>query len=681
MARDRGAPRGAQSVRDLPAAAPTALGHPAMIVALLCVVAILMLCVTYVLIDPDFWQHLLVGKAIWQTRSVPDQQLWTWPTYGSPDITPSWLFRAMVWPFWTAGGIAGLFAWRWLTTLVAFGLLWATARRMGARGFSALAVLVLCGLAYRTRSQIRPETLVAVLMAVTIWILEVRRQGGPDRTPWLILVACVWANAHISYYLGFVLVGPYLIHDALAARRGAASGRSRLLGLAWVVLAMVAISFLNPFGWRALWQPFDYFLHLRHEPLFKTIVELKPFEWRDNISNGLVLLVTGWPMLILWRVTRREADVVDILFCLTFTLLAISSLRFFGFYAIAAAPFIARDLDSWLASRRWPRWLASEWLRAALVAALCLWFARGEWARQAPRVGVAIDESYLPIRACDFIAAHGLRGRMFNQFNEGGYLLHRFWPDRGRLPFLDIHQSGGPEIRKLYMMAFENPAGWRTVDHRFQFDLVLLDRQRDPRNPLLNVLDADSAWALVFADDAAALYVRRQGSLAAIASRFAYHHLPGGTAGLGPLGAAVAADAALRATVEGELRRQVESSPWHAGALSLVANIAMSDGRYDEARALLERGLAISPGLGRAHERLGRISLEEGRPRDALRELEREWALQPDRAGVAMLLGTAWQRLGEPGRAREWYRRELKVDPGSVEARDSLAALDRRLAR
>src|SRR5206468_6280991 len=125
-----------------------------------------LLSVTFRIYDTDFWQHLVVGKAIWQMKRVPTTQLWSWPTYGAPDVNSSWGFRALIWPIWSYTGVWGLFAWRWATTLAAFGLLWAAARRMGARGLSPLFVLVLASLAYRERSQIRPETLVAVLLAL-----------------------------------------------------------------------------------------------------------------------------------------------------------------------------------------------------------------------------------------------------------------------------------------------------------------------------------------------------------------------------------------------------------------------------------------------------------------------------------------------------------------------------------
>jgi len=220
--------------------------------------------------------------------------------------------------------------------------------------------------------------------------------------------------------------------------------------------------------------------------------------------------------------------------------------------------------------------------------------------------------------------------------------------------------------------------GWAPLDQRFHFDYALMDRRRHARTTLLEGLDADTTWALVFVDDAAALYVRRRGPLAAIAERFAYRRLPAGAEALDPLGMAVATDSTVRREVAGELQRQILDSPWHAGALSLLANVALIEGHYTDARTMLERGLAIQPALPVAHERLGLIDLEEGDPRAALREFQNERRLTGgDRPGNALLIGSAYRRLGDVRRAREWYRRELRVDPGSAAARESLAVLGR----
>ena len=672
-------PRAMPGSGSRPALPAVPLSDPAMVAALAATAALVLLSVTFQIFDTDFWQHLLVGRTIWETRSAPTAQLWTWPTYGTTDVNASWGFRALVWPFWSLGGVWGLFAWRWLTTLAALGILVALGRRMGARGFAPLAVVLMCALLYRIRSQIRPETLVAVLLAAQLWVLETRRQGGRDRSVWCIPIAWAWANAHISWYLGFVVTGAYLLDDLLRGRGGDAAAWARARRLAITTLGALVMSFVNPWGWRALWQPFEYFLYWRHEPIFTIIRELRPVDWKDYGRSPLPVLVAAWPALILWQARHRRFDRVEAILCVGLTALALSTQRFTGAYSLVAMPFLMRATARWVDARRWPGWTTIPAARAAMVGALCAGLAVSESRRVDPPVRIAIDYGSYPVRACDLIASAGVRGRGFNNFEYGGYQAWRFWPDRGRLPFIDVHQAGTTLDRQLYVSALRSAAGWQALDARHRFDYVLLARDPAIAFRLPDVLDADSSWGLAFIDDAATLHLRRGGRFAALAERLAYHHLPAGNERVAALGVAVAGDSTLRSAVAAELRRVVDGSPWHAEALSLLANIALSEGRYAEARALLERGLGISPGLGRAHERLGRIDLEEGRARDALRQFERERALRPDVPDLAFLTGRAWRLLGEPGRAREWYQRELRRDPGHSEARDSLAALDRRL--
>src|SRR5438132_133605 len=316
---------------QLPEGVP--LRTPALVVAAVVAAACLVVSVSYKIYDPDLWENLVVGKAIWQLHRVPSTQLWSWPTYGAPDVKWTWGYSGRLWPVWERWGVWGVFAWRWVTTLVAFGLLWMAARRMGARGLAPLVVMVACGLVWRARSQARPETLAAVLLAAEVWILETRRQGGKDHTWWLMAVAWAWANVHNTYFLGLGVIGIYLLHDlargrvqwarhrgpvpsrgaglaagaataAASAQSGAARAGERWR-LLWVGLGALLISFANPYGWRALWEPFDFFLHHRNEPIFHSIAELGPVQWEIYWRKGLPFLVAGWPLLALWRARRR----------------------------------------------------------------------------------------------------------------------------------------------------------------------------------------------------------------------------------------------------------------------------------------------------------------------------------------------------------------------------------------
>jgi len=664
-----------------PPAPPLALTHPALLAVLLVAAACLVVSASYVLYDTDLWQHLVMGRAIWETGGVPRTQLWTWPQYGEPCFLSSWGFRALVWPVWSGGGIAGLFAWRWVTTLGVFVFVFATARAMGARGLSAVLVLVWYSLDYRLRTDVRPETLASLFFAAQLWILERHRLApagdvrAARRTWWIAGLACAWANVHISYYLGFALLALHLADaHVAAAKTGAAgeAGRARARQL-WRVAAVAAgASFLNPFGGVALWQPFEFALAWRSDPLMRTIGELYPVPLDVAVRNGLPL----WPLLLLWRARRRGWDVAELLACLAFTGLALSSIRFMATYALIAAPFVARDLHDLFTSRRWPVPVVTLPGRAILTAAACVLLCIGDWIRPDLPLGIGLDPVTYPEKACDFMAAHGLRGRGFNHTHHGGYLAYRFWPDRDRLPFISTQpEYARPEERRLYVQALLGPAGWQALDDRHRFEWVLLDREQAGDDVLLETLDADTSWAMIFADDAAELFVRRDGPYEALADSFGYRVVPAGKERRRALVGACELHPRLRALARAELERQIAGSPLHGGASHLLGILELMDRRYVEARTRLERALALKPLLPNVHDLLGTIALAEQRWADAARELGRERRFHQAPSGNFYRTGLAHQKLGDWKRARGFYRRELARDAASPAA-DSLAKLE-----
>jgi len=694
MTNPRPNPRTRRAKRAPPAFAPPLdLRHPAFLMAALVAAACVILSVSFRLYDTDMWMHLAVGRAIWSLHQVPTHQLWTWPTYGAPDVNASWGFRVLIWPLWHGFGVWGLFAWRWVSTLAAFGLLWAATRRMGARGFTPLIVMVLGSLVYRQRSQIRPETMVAVLLAAELWILESWRAESRaweesrattprDRRPWLIVIALLWANVHISYWLGFAVQGIYLVAGRGSdrapcarwlARLGCRGGRAPIA----IFVASALASLVNPWGWVALWQPFDYFLNWRHEDIFKAIGELEPIRWSYNIRNGLPVLLVGWIVLMIWRARRHGVDAVEPLIFLLFGAQAFPTQRFLGFFALAAVPFVSRDLDAWVRSHSFPRVgiPRGPWTRGLATALACVAVGVPEWSRVTSPLGVAIEGRIPPQRACDFIQRHDLHGRGFNQFAAGGYMVYRFWPDRSRLPFMDIHQAGTREDRYLYVHALRDSSAWRYLDDKYRFDYVVHFTLQNPVDRLIDFLDADRAhWALVSTDDAAALFVRRDGSAGALAREYEFARIPAGREGLSIL-ADCERDTALRRECERELERAIRESPWNARVRTMLAPLELLEGRVDQALGLLDDAIRQNPLERRAHAYRAQIELGLGKPREALRDFQGEIRITGDDAFLARGMARTLARLGDRGGARHWYQRAIQHDPNDQVARDSLAAL------
>lgn len=576
----------------------TPFAHPAHLAAVLVAAAAVLAAVTFRLYDPDLWQHLLVGRVIDETRAIPRTHLWSWPTYGRLEVPPSWLFRAMLWPLWDAAGVWGVQAWRWLTAFGAFGLAWAAARaglrrdgRPAGAAFWPIVVAVLCATFYRERSQVRPETLVAVLLGLQLLVLE-RHRRRPGAALWpLVPIAAIWVNAHLSAPLGLGVTAAYLADDAIAARRGETRGTRALL-VVW--LLSLAASCLHPAGPRALWEPFAFALRERAEPIFRGIGELQPLELGEHWGDGLAVAMLLWPALLVLRAARGRIEVAGTLICAATTVAALASQRFVGLWAVAAAAGLGRELESASAAIAWPRALASPWLGGALACLMCASLGVRSWKDPARPAGVGIDLVRVPERACDFVAREGIRGRVFQPFHFGGYLLWRFWPERDRLPFMDIHQSGTAQDRRQYVEAFRDGDAWRRLDDTRHFEWVLLDRVQAPGDDLADRLDADSTWALVFADDVAALYVRRAGALAPLAARLAAG-IPAGRGAITRWLAAPPADSAEAVRRIAALTRMVGDSPRHRLALALLAAAELQAGRPDDARRHLVEGVAAFP--------------------------------------------------------------------------------------
>jgi tetratricopeptide (TPR) repeat protein len=598
--------------------------------ALAVLAACVALAVTYRIFDTDLWQLLVVGKAMWARHALPMTDEWTWRMWGTPEAVSSWLYRALLWPVWSAGGVEGLFALRGAIALATFGFVVATARRMGARGFAALVVIVAWALLYRARADVRPESLAGLLLAATLWILETRRSGGPDRSLALVPIAVVWANVHHTFLIGLALQAIYAVAGGDARGVRTAAWRAP-----WAVaLGCAAASFLQPYGPRALVAPIEFALRWRGDPTFAAIAELQPLSREFLVRHPFLFL--PWAVLILWRARVRRLDRVEVVVFAVSALLAIRWLRFLGIYALLAAPFVARDVHELFARRRAPAWARAEWTRAALatlaMVALTAFTIRSE---SGLRFGVGLVPTAVPEKACDFIAAHGVRGRGFDDFHLGGYQAYRFWPERERLPFMTTQpELADAEDRRLYGLSMTEEAAWRELDARHRFDYALLDRARTASGRRHDFFDADSTWALVFADDAALVYVRRGGALAAVADSFAFDVMPGGRTARERLVNACFDDSALRARARADVERQIAASPFAAQALVLRGVLDGMDGRDDAARASFERALAIDPAVAQAHWYLGRMELAAGNPAAALAHLKRVEALGARPAGL-----------------------------------------------
>ena len=124
---------------------------------------------------------------------------------------------------------------------------------------------------------------------------------------------------------------------------------------------------------------------------------------------------------------------------------------------------------------------------------------------------------------------------------------------------------------------------------------------------------------------------------------------------------------------EVELREAIRLDPRLAEAMNFLGySLAERGERLDEAMALIRRALEIDPWNGAFLDSLGWVYMKQGRIEDARDPLERAVREYPRDATVLEHLGDYYDRVGDPTRAKSYWRRALDAPSDEPGTRESL---------
>lgn len=440
--------------------------------------------------DPDFWWHLRTGQYIWQTRTLPAPDPFSYTSdLGQPaypgelrvrrfNLTHEWLAQVIWYGVYSAAGFPGVVLFKGfllagfcaLVGLVAYG-------RSGDFYWSAAAAAAATPIAALFASD-RPALVTFLLVGVFVLILE---RGRPL---WLLpALSVVWANSHGGFFLGWLIVGAYAVADR----------KSRRL---WILtLATVAASGLNPNSWRI----FEILLSYRQSSLTQTLVEWSsPPLWGAPYAFPILLYASAAVLAFAWRRVRTTDWVLFLLF-------SVASLM--AFRNIMLTAFLAPILI--VSYFPWRRPLPAVALLGVLVAT---GLARGRFFELRAALWA------FPTGAADFLETQKLRAPLFNTYELGGYLIWRLWPHYrvfidGRAlnesvykDYLDILGSSGSNPQ-------ESRRARRGMLDRYGVGLIVANAFEHTSGVLYPMVlelasEAETQWQLVYEDPQAVIFVR-----------------------------------------------------------------------------------------------------------------------------------------------------------------------------
>jgi tetratricopeptide (TPR) repeat protein len=645
--------------------------------------------------DWDAWTHLALGREMVRGGAFPAHEPFNFPSVAMPYHNTEWLFDVMLYLAYVAAGFAGVIALKaGLASLTAV-ILWKDSGLGRDPGLDETlpaviraAVLFPLLLIICHRFVERPDLVLMVFLSFTIYALNAYLYQGRRYLYALPAIQLLWVNMHPSALLALVPFGAFLVGGQalrlIQRWRGVTlpgtPSPAQLKTVAMVLAAVMLASAANPHGLSVLIEP----LRLTNYPwLLQHVVEMQAAPFMHSPAPVIVTVLLVLTSLAL----AKRVPIMPVLLFAPFVYLGFSAQRFVFLFAIVAAPIVARNVGvmagmlTLARARRVCLGFASSAVLLTIVA-IGLAVAHVEPLADPTRVpGIGVNDRFLPEQALRYLDDAGLTGRVFNTFHWGGYLAWRDFPRRAAI--IDGRGYVPPGLQETIHFAHANPELLERLRQAYGFDIVLVAYPGLPNDVgALPERALSSAWALVYWDDVAAVFVRRSEHLAHIISRDEYHRVNPGN-GVPYLRRALT-DHGKLPEIEAELRRNVAQTGSSIG-YTLLGFARLEARDYDHAIEAFHRAQGYSSvwhasqGLALAYWQKGDLTraihyyqalsnlsedptflfniglglVQLGNDREAVGYLERTRAKDPQFLPVYQTLSDAYQRLGLPERQRE----------------------------
>jgi hypothetical protein len=473
----------------------------AVLIGLLCSVSafICMRGAVEAVTDPDVGWHLSTAQWILQHHAFPHVDPFSRVAGGSPWQAYSWLFDLILLKVYTWMNLRGLLVF----TAAMMTLTGATVYHMLSRlqaDFTQRAMLTVAVMFCLSQlSTPRPWLFTVLFFAIEMDILmHARQQGRSRELLWLPPLFALWANIHIQFVDGLLVLGIAAAEPILQRwwKSGIRPAPARTLWLTFA--ACVAAACLNPYGpgiYKIAWQ-------LGSQPgVLDTVTEMKALSFRAPGDFVLLFLALG-AAGVLFRY-RRLNPFETIMLALA-AVLSFRSGRDLWVMAITAGAILAVGIpvrEDRVDREKQPAWataIAGFTAVAAFAASvLLLQVSNGKLQK--------LLAERMPVQAVEVLKDRHYSGALFNTYDWGGYLI---WNLQEPVSIDGRAALYGDQAINRSRNTWSGSPQWASDPDLRSAGVVVA-----PENAALTqLLRADPHFALVYEDKVAAVFLAHDGA-------------------------------------------------------------------------------------------------------------------------------------------------------------------------
>jgi hypothetical protein len=454
-------------------------------------------------IDGDLPRHLLMGKFVLENGGPPAEEIFSYVYENRPYTPQEWLAGVIYYSVYALLGLNGVVLLAGILIASAFTLIYTDAVAENANRALTFLLVNLGALVSSIHWVTRPHLFTMLFMA--IWLILVDRlfRGRPVKIWIFPALMVLWTNMHGEFIAAFLVLMASLAGWVWQYRFARAATRPEIgkkLGLV-TLISLVACN-ISPAGFRTWGIVFGY---VTNRYLVSRIVETRPPNFMQAEYWPLLLLL-GIAISILFR-KRDQFSPADFFLVAGFGLMSLLSARnahlvgvVFPFVLSKAskgitAPRILRAVEANLRQMESQiQGFAIPLILTILISAVML---------AGPYAGFnRFEPSVFPVEAVDWLERHPPRGRMFNAFDWGGYILLHLWPEQKT--FIESHTDVTGEATQKYETIITLQDGWQELLEQYNVTWTIIP----PGWELTTELTAQG-WNLVYQDQTAVILIKK----------------------------------------------------------------------------------------------------------------------------------------------------------------------------
>ncbi len=429
-------------------------------------------------------------------------------SYTEPDyefINHHWGSGVIFYLIWKVFGFVGLSIFCLLISLITFFLFFKIAEKESNFKITFLISLLLIPLMV-SRNEIRPELFSYFFIALFFWILWHWRKGKLD-SKWLFtlpILGVFWVNLHIYFVFGPALIGLFLVDHII--RKKSIDKRISI-----VLILTGLISLLNPFFIKGLIYPFNIFKSYGYRIVENQSVWFLE-NWGFNSPNlklfkiFLAILIISFVILLIRN--RKRFSFIYFTLAIVWSslgLLAIRNFTLFGFFILIIIVYNLRY--SKLKIKKISLYLIILLSLAIFLISFFVYYQK--LPLQEYRFGFGLIENNN--QSMDFFKEYNLQGRIFNNYDIGGYLIHHSFPER------KVFTDNRPEaysishFQDIYIPAQTNDIVWQEQNNIYDFNIIYFSHRDHTQwgQQFLIERVKDDNWAVVYYDPFVIIFLKR----------------------------------------------------------------------------------------------------------------------------------------------------------------------------